>query len=213
MTTFEEFITHYPSEVFEKGQTLLLRGDVPRAVHVIESGGVKSYTITGGGDERLVALNIKGEDLPVGFALGLVEESYYFYEAYTRCVIRLVPRKDYLEYLKSDVENMYRRHIHLATMLLATLSRVNALEQSRASDKIAFTLLYMAEQIGVKLRPQKTNLMLSVTQQEIANSLGLTRETTGIELKKLELKRLITHSRKSYVLYTERLRRYLDDRE
>lgn len=213
MGTFEQFITQYPNKTFEKGQTLLLRGDAPGVVHVIESGTVKAYTINANGDERLVALNSKGEDLPIGFALGLLDESHYFYEAYTKCAVRLVPQDDYLKYLRSDINNIYRRHVHLATMLLATLSRVTALEQSRSGDKIAFTLLYMADQIGVKLRPHKSKLKLAVTQQEIANSLGMTRETAGIELKKLELKKLITHSRKSYVLYMERLRKYLDDRE
>jgi CRP-like cAMP-binding protein len=101
----------------------------------------------------------------------------------------------------------------MTILLLATLMRVNALEQSRAGDKIAATLLYMADQLGVRLRPYKTHLKLTITQQEIANSLGLTRETTGIELKKLELKKVLTHSRKSYILYMERLRKYLDNDE
>ena len=95
---------------------------------------------------------------------------------------------------------------------MATFLRVNALEQPRAGDKIAFMLYYMATQLGVRLRPYKTRLGLTITQQEIADALGLTRETAGIELKKLELKHLISHSRKKYVLYMERLRRYLDER-
>jgi CRP-like cAMP-binding protein len=69
----------------------------------------------------------------------------------------------------------------------------------------------MAEQFGVILRPYSTRLKISVTQQEIADSLGLTRETTNIELKKLEVQKLISHSRKSYVLYMERLHKYLED--
>ncbi len=80
-----------------------------------------------------------------------------------------------------------------------------------AGDKIARILMYMADQFGIFLRPYNNRLELSVTQQEIANALGLTRETINVEIKKLEVKRLISHSRKSYVLYVERLRKYLDD--
>ncbi|MNW14630.1 Bacterial regulatory protein, crp family [compost metagenome] len=72
--------------------------------------------------------------------------------------------------------------------------------------------MYMADRLGVMLRPYTTRLKISVTQQEIADSLGLTRETANIELKKLEMLKLISHSRKSYVLYMERLQKYIEDK-
>lgn len=210
MNSFRQFIANHPSKVFKKGETILLKDDVPKEMHIIESGLVKVYTITDNGDERLVTFNRDEEDFPVGFSLGIVDRSQYFYEAFTTCIIRLVPRNEYLRYLTSDIEAMQKRLARLTSALLSTYSRISALEQTRASDKIAQTLLYMADQFGVLLRPYGTHLKLAVTQQEIANSLGLTRETTNIELKKLEVKQLISHSRKTYVLYTERLRRYLD---
>jgi len=209
--TFDQFIAEYPAKTFEKGQTILLRDVVPTAVYVIESGLVKTYTITATGDERLVSIDSVGEDLPIGYAFGLIDRAQYFHEAYTRCVVRLVPRGDYIHYLRFSSDALYERHIRLITLLLSTFARVNALEQSRARDKIAATLAYMADQIGVRLRPNKSRLKLPITQQEIADSLGLTRETAGIELKKLELKKILTHSRKSYVLYMERLHKYLDE--
>lgn len=210
MSSFRQFISNHPSKVFKKGEIILLKDDTPKDMHVIESGLVKVYTITDNGDERLVTFSRDEEDFPVGFSLGIAERSQYFYEAFTNCIIRLVPRNEYLRYLASDIEAMQKRLARLTIMLMSTYSRISALEQTRASDKIAQTLLYMADQFGVMLRPYSTQLKLSVTQQEIANSLGLTRETTNIELKKLEIKQLITHTRKTYILYTERLRKYLD---
>jgi len=52
-----------------------------------------------------------------------------------------------------------------------------------------------------------------VTQQEIANSLGLTRETAGQVLKKLEIKKLLAKSRNTYVLYIERLKKHVEKDE
>ena len=160
----------------------------------------------------MVSIDRRGEDFPVGFALHLIDKSQYFYEAFTRCTIRLVPREQYLAHLHSNVESMYKRQVNMTMLLLSTLSRVHALEQSNASDKIAYTLLYMADQLGVILRPYTTRLKISVTQQEIADSLGLTRETASIELRKLEMMKLIAHSRKNYVLHIERLKKYLDEK-
>ena len=206
---FEEFIALYPSLIFEKGQTVLLKDEVPNGTYVIESGIIKTYTINETGEERIVSIDTKGEDIPVGFTIGLVDRSQYFYEAYTRCTIRVVPCDDYLKHLGENHDSLYKRHIRLTKILLTNLKRIEALEQSNASEKVARTLLYMADTLGSTF-PNKTIRKLSITQQEIANSLGLTRETAGIVLKKLELKQLLEHSRNTYVLYIERLHRYID---
>lgn len=211
-SSFQQFIANHPARTFKRGETILLKDDAPKDMYVIESGLVKVYTITANGDERLVTFSREEEDFPIGFSLGIIDKSQYFYEAFTNCVIRFVPRSSYLRYLSSDIEVMQKRLARLTILLISNYARVSALEQTKASDKIAQTLLYMADQFGVLIRPHAARHQLSVTQQEIANSLGLTRETTNIELKKLEVKQLISYSRKTYILYTERLTKYLEDR-
>lgn len=208
---FEEFITTYPLLVFEKGQTVLLKDEVPKGTYVIESGIIKTYTISETGEERIVSIDTKGEDIPIGFTIGLIDRCQYFYKAYTRCTIRVIPCDDYIKHLGENPDSLYRRHIRITKILLTNLKRIEALEQSNTSEKVARTLLYMADTLGSTF-PNKTIRKLSITQQEIANTLGLTRETAGIVLKKLELKQLLEHSRNTYVLYIERLHKYIDKR-
>lgn len=208
---FEQFIASYPSLVFEKGQTVLLKGEVPKGTYIIESGIIKTYTINEAGEERIVSIDSKGEDIPIGFTAGLISKCQYFYEAYTRCTVRVVPCPDYLQHLQENQDSLYKRHVRLTKILLTNLKHIEALEQSKASEKVARTLLYMAETLGSTF-PNKTIRKLSITQQEIANALGLTRETAGIMLKKLELKKLLNHSRNTYVLYVEKLRKYTNRR-
>lgn len=210
---FKQFVAAYPTRTFNKGESILLKGDLPKTVYLIEQGMVKTYTISGSGEERLVLIYGKNEDFPIGYAFGLTDAAHYFYDAYTKCTLRLIPRDAYLKYLHANPEAMYKRHVRVIALLLTTLSRIDALEQSNAGDKVARTLLSMAEQLGVMLRPTSSHLRINVTQQEIADSLGITRETASIALKKLELKKLISYSRKNYTLYVNRLRRYLDDEE
>ena len=209
MSEFRKFITRYPLRVYRKGETILLKDDTPPGMFVVETGLVKIYTITNGGDERLITIASEEENFPVGFALGLVDRAQFFYEAFTVCRIRVVPPADYLEYVLSS-KAISRQHMERITkLLLSTQARINALEQPRASDKIAETLLYLAGQFGTAIRAPTKQLRIRMTQQEIANSLGLSRETANIELKKLEVKKLITHSRESYILYMEKLKHYL----
>ena len=209
--TFEQFLASYPSIVFEKGQTVLLKDEVPKGTYVIESGIIKTYTINEAGEERIISIDTKGEDIPIGFTIGLVDRSQYFYKAYTRCTIRVVQRDDYLSHLGENPESLYKRHIRITKILLTNLKRIEALEQSNTTEKVARTLLYMADTLGSTF-PNKTIRKLSITQQEIANALGLTRETAGIVLKKLEVKQLLEHSRNTYILYIERIHKFIDKR-
>jgi CRP-like cAMP-binding protein len=111
--------------------------------------------------------------------------------------------------LLENRDSLYRRHTRITKLLLTNLRHIEALEQSKAGEKVALTLLYFAEMLGTGF-PSKTTRKLSLTQQEIANALGLTRETTGNTLKKLEVKRLLVSSRNTYILYIDRLRNYID---
>lgn len=207
--SFEEFISSYPKLVFEKGQTILLRGEIPKGTYVIESGIVKTYTINESGEERIISIDTKGEDIPIGFTVGLIHFARYFYKAHAKCVVRVVPSEDYLNHLTTNNDSLLKRHIRVTKILLTNLRHVEALEQSKATDKVASTLLYMSETLGSTF-PNKTIRKLSITQQEIANALGLTRETAGAMLKKLELKKLLVSSRNTYVLYVEKLHKYVD---
>lgn len=209
MTAFDHFLSAYPLLVFEKGQTVLLKDEVPKGTYIIESGVIKTYAITSNGEERIISIDTKGEDIPIGFTAGLINKCQYFHEAYTRCVVRVVPCDDYLQHMKNDSDSLLRRHIRITKILLTNLHHIEALEQSKATEKVALTLLYLAETIGSTF-PNKKIRKLSVTQQEIANSLGLTRETAGQVLKKLEVKKLLAKSRNTYVLYIERLKKHVD---
>lgn len=209
MNAFDTFLSAYPLVTYEKGQVILLKDEVPKGVYIIASGLVKTYTINASGEERLISIDSKGEDIPVGFTAGLIVKSHYFYEAYRRCTIRVVPTEAYLRHLVENSDSLLRRHVRITKMLLSSLSRIEALEQSSASDKVAYTLMYIADKIGGKFLSKKARFNLSITQQEVANALGVTRETAGIVLKKLETKKLLAHSRNSYVLHMKRLRTYL----
>lgn len=213
MTSFEQALQRYPIISVQRGTALYLQGDKPSYMYIIEQGIVKAYIITSDGAERQITLQGQGEDIPMGFSTGLVDKVEYFYEAYSRsCKLRRIPRKEFMKILRGDEKMLFEFYSRHEKQMRALLARINALEHSRASDKVAFMLMQMSDQIGIRLRPYQSRFRLTVTQQEIADMVGLTRETTGIELKKLEVKKILSHSRKNYVLYVERLKQYLENR-
>lgn len=211
METFHQFISKYPRKVFRKGETILLKNVDPKAVYVIESGLVKTYTITSYGTEHLVSIESRNEDFPVGYAFGFTQKAPYFYQAFNRCVIRYIPRQDYVDYIHSNISALQERHARLTMLLMTTMSRIDTLEQAHARDKIVHTFLYMAERFGLMLKPYRRKLRLQITQQDIANLLGISRETTNFEIKKLESLKLLSHTRQNYTLDLERLKEFRSD--
>lgn len=208
-----DFIRKYPLKTYVKGEMILLKDEVPGAIYMIESGTVKAYDINSDGSEQLVSIHTKTDFFPVSYIFLTIKKSQFFYTALTDCSIRIVPRIDFLNYFESNVTNMRNLCIGLTKRLILTTARIGALGQPRATKKIALSLLHIPDQLGINKRPHKPHLKVSITQQEIADSIGLTRETIGIELNKLRTKKLITYTRSSYVIHMERLRKYLHDNE
>ncbi len=208
---FSNFFSEYPLKIFKKGEILLLKNEIPSSAYLIETGKVKAYTIDQCGCERIISFQQKGEILPIGFMLSLIKRSQFFYMAYTKCSIRMIPTNDLINYLDKNLTYLRILYVKTVKQLLFMMNRVNALIQPHSLNKVALSLLYMPDQLGINKRPHKPKLNVAVTQQEIANLIGLTRETIGAEIKKLQKMKLINYSRSSYVVHMKKLRKYLDN--
>ena len=90
--------------------------------------------------------------------------------------------------------------------------RLNALQHSRASDKLIYTLHYLALSHGRSVGPQRIEITLDLTHQDFANLTGLTRETAATELNKLKHQDVITYSKHTlYQLDLAKLTAMLND--
>jgi CRP-like cAMP-binding protein len=93
----------------------------------------------------------------------------------------------------------------------ATL-RLNALQHSRASDKLVYSLHYLALTYGTPLTDDRTEISLELTHQDFANLTGLTRETAATELNKLKKEGLIFYNKRSlYKLDRKKLMQRMND--
>ncbi len=213
MDEFKKFLSKYPAETFEKGSTVLLGGDKPKGVYVVESGLVKTYFISSNGEEHLVSIDGRCAQIPVGYALGVVDVSEYYYEAYERCTVRVVPREDYDSHLKTNISSLYGRHLRMTELVVSLYDRIKALEQPKVGNKIALTLIYLAGQVGSLFGPKSAGSRVSTTQQDIADLTGVSRETVNTGLRSLQMNQLVTYSRKKYLFHTDRIKQHVENDE
>lgn len=211
MKTLQEFLEQYHVKAFAKGELILVQGEVPPCAYVIKKGVIKTYNLTARGEEKPITYDVVMESFPVGWIFSKTKESQFFYDAYTDVELYCVPRNDFCNFLKENSEVLYNSHKFLINRLLNMQTRVNALEQSKASSKVVNTLHYLCLRYGKDVKQNLVRINLPLTQQELANFMGLTRETTGIELKKLQRSGVLSYKRQNYIVKTDKLNDLLDE--
>lgn len=205
MYGFLGFLRQFPVKKFEKGSIILHQGEVPSCVYVVKKGIVKSYTISDTGDEKPIAFSLQQEIMATTWAFKKTAGTLYFYDAFTDCTVYCVPREKLDQFIHSDTQVLSYFLDHYITKYIGKSVRVNALEYSKAIDKIARTLQYLCLSYGKELEPDVVEIELPLAQQDIANLTGLTRETTGMELKTLKNRGIISYTNRRYVVHTAKL--------
>ena len=96
-------------------------------------------------------------------------------------------------------------------MYVGSNIHINAIEQSRASDKVAHILMYVAMQFGAISNDKVYQVDVKLSQQQFANMVGLARETTTIEFGKLKKKGIVEYSGGIYKIHLARLQELLGE--
>jgi len=188
-----------------------LQQDVePTCAFVVKKGAIKTYNITSKGEEKPIGFNVADDIIPMGWVFNKLSTSMYFYEALNNCQLYVVPKEELLAFIQSDLDVMSEVLDRAVWRGLVHTTHINALEQSKASDKVLYTVHYLALYFGRDLKTDVVEIPIPITQQDIANFTGLTRETISAELKKLVSQKVLTRRRK-FVIRTDKLNNLLDD--
>jgi CRP/FNR family cyclic AMP-dependent transcriptional regulator len=207
------FLNEYPSKEYKKGEIILFQGEAPRSGYVVKSGIVKSYNLSVSGDEKPVGFHSADTVFPAPWVYGKIPSAVYYYEAFTPSVtLSAVPREDFVHFIKSKPELLYMELENYLSDQLGQSMRLNALQHSRASDKLLYTLHYLALSHGKTIAPHKIEITLDLTHQDFANLTGLTRETAATELNKLKHSGVINYGKRTpYLLDLGKLMTMLND--
>jgi CRP/FNR family transcriptional regulator len=207
------FLDRHPVKRFKKGEIIIFQGEAPRAAFAVKAGTVKAYNLSVNGDEKPVAFYGPYAAFPEAWIYGRMANAIYYYEAFTPEVsLYMIDRHEYVKFVKTHPELMYHELQRHMMSQLGTSMRLNALQHSRASDKLLYTLHYLALSHGTPSGPHEIEITLDLTHQDFANLTGLTRETAATELNKLKHKAVISYDKKQpYRLNLSRLMQLLND--
>lgn len=194
-----------------KGGNVLFQGEVPRSVMIVRDGVVRAYAITSGGEERIVTLYGKGDIFPLAWALGEAPNALFYYDALTEARVMCVPKQIFLDTIMADKELLASTLRFTANEYTALLFRITGLGQSRAIEKIGYTLYYLLFRYGIDKGGGQFVIDIRMSQTDIANLVGLTRESTTKNLKVLKDKGVIDYTNSAYTVNKQKLERFLGE--
>jgi len=208
IATVEPYAT---ARFVKKRAVLFYQGEIPRQAQIVREGLIKVYTITVSGEERIVCLHSKGDIFPLPWIFDETSNSLFYYEAVTDCEMMSLSKVSLLKVLASN-PLLQRKVLQFVVSEYTTLLlHITALEQSRAAEKIGFTLYYLLFHYGQKTDSGTYIIGLKLTHPMIASLVGLSRESVVINLRLLKRKGIINFHHFTYEINKSLLEKFLGE--
>ena len=173
---------------------IVREGDAPVLCGVLLTGFAFRQKLTGDGSRQIVALHVPGD--PLDFQNFYLDESDHNVQALTRAEVAFVDRAELREL--ASVRPGVARAIFVATLVDSSIFREWILNVGRraAASRVAHVLC----EIGVRLDAQglahEYGYQLPMTQEQLADVVGLTPVHVNRTLKALEASGLINRQRR-----------------
>lgn len=212
MQHFINAVRPFSSKRFVKKRTILYyQGEIPREANIVRDGLMKVYSINTSGEEQIVSFHAPGDMFPLPWVFGESSNTLFYYEALTDCELLTLPRAKIQDRIASDADVLRDVFDYFVNKHTGLLMRVTALEQTRALEKILFTMYYLLYHYGKEQKPGLFKIELKLTQPVIAGMVGLTRETTAKNLNQLKRRGIITYKGYYYTVDKPALEKYLGE--
>lgn len=161
-------------------EILYLPGDAGDRIYLLKRGVVKISAIQEDGREVLLALLHKGEVFGEEAVLDTAPRDHMA-EAYEDALICIITRQDFMDMLRSNPEMSFKVTKLIGLRLKTFRTRVERLLFKGGSQRLAATLLELGREHGVA-DAQGVLVPLRLSQQDLANLIGVTRESVNLAL-------------------------------
>lgn len=211
MNSLRSFYGNYPTIKIAKGDILFKQTDTPSTAYAIKRGVMRISNISSEGAERVISFKVANEPLPICWIFSKTTSALFYYIAHTDCELYVIDKADLDGQQQSNPAFMHKLLDTIVNAYVNTSLQIDALVQTRASGKLLYAFRHLCLRYGKDTLDGHMKIQIPLTQQDIANYTGLTRETTTLELNKLKAKKIISVKHKYYSVNISYLEARIDN--
>lgn len=194
----EEFFLKHKKLTYKKGSTILRADDIPTGVYYLLEGFIKVTTVSPDGQEFTLFI-FKPEDVfPYQYAFNNSPNIHSF-TTMTDCTVMRCQRSEFLSFMYQNPDVLFMITQKVLIRLRGILTRLENMAFGSAFQKVASMIEILGYRFG-KHEEGYITITLPLSHKDIAELLGLTRETVSIEMKKLEDQNIISKSALRYCI-------------
>jgi CRP-like cAMP-binding protein len=204
----EQLFAEGRARTYPKNQLIHYQGDPLSHIYLIKNGYIKAYTILDSGDTRTILLLGPGDIFPLSFSSSMDWTDYsirYFYQTLCDTEVSVLPSDILKDKMDGDLEMLGTYMTYLAASNEAIMTQLEVMKNKKAIDKVEMLLPYLISKAGKRIKPDKYELQLKMSHQEIADLSGVTRETTTTLIKELETRGVIDQSHGHWIIDSKKL--------
>jgi CRP/FNR family cyclic AMP-dependent transcriptional regulator len=203
------FIRTQPVKRFSKDSILVHQGELPSALYAIRSGYVKIYDLSADGSEQLLGLAGKFDFIPSEILFSNLTAAQFFYAAFTPIEVYCVDARRFMDRVRDNTSALYTLVQTVTQKYHGMLHHLTAVQKPKAREKIVYVLQYLTTHFesgpheASQALARARSVPLPLTQQDIANLVGVTRETAAHELKLLKSEGYISYDKTSFIVHAK----------
>ena len=196
---------------FSKGETIFLFDETPKHVYCVKSGVVKKVSISRDGSQQLINLEIIGDIFPKCVAFSISAKTLFEYKAFTDCELYVISFDEFCSQLVYNIDFTKKMLKRISSSHVGLSLKIDALEKHHAEYKLAYIFRYLCLLYGTGRWNGYVRIEVPLTQQDIADLTGLTRETINNGINLLTKLKILTSSHKFYMVDTTNLNKLIDN--
>lgn len=198
MKSNSNFWSNFPNTNYKKGKILISPNDQLEKVYYLVKGNVKMFTLSPDGEKAVIHIFKKGSFFPVNLVLGNIPNKYYF-EALTNIKVKEVSAQKVVKILKKDNKMLMELTKRLARGIDGLAMRLSEQFGKNVQKRLQTLLNYLGDRFGSKSKEGK-KIRISTTHHDLAEWLGVSRETITREMKNLSKSGYIKYRYKQITL-------------
>jgi len=193
-----DFFTQHPQKEYGKGQLIIAPDTSPNGVYCLTEGIVRCYGLSKDGIELTLNIFKPTSFFPMSWVMNGKQDRYY-YEALSEVNTFCASKEDFEKFIQTEHEVAYDLLRRIYRGLDGYMMRMESLLSGDAYLRTITNILIHALRFG-EINDNKP-VELRLTHIQIASQSGLSRETVTREVKKLQMKGIVSYKGETLLIH------------